>query len=173
MGADDAGVAVELGFVGAERAEDPIHRVALDRHHPEAVVDYRLRILGAKSPHQVDEVEQRRRARGGPEAAEVELRQVHAHARLGGTLEDIQSGREARIEELYAVLTPLRVMLGKQPWIGGDQPLYHDYIVFGTLQWPRVTSKLALLKQDDKVTEWFGRMLGLYDGLGASMPAAA
>ena len=93
--------------------------------------------------------------------------------RLGGTLEDIQSGREARIEELYAVLTPLRVMLGKQPWIGGDQPLYHDYIVFGTLQWPRVTSKLALLKQDDKVTEWFGRMLGLYDGLGASMPAAA
>ena len=93
--------------------------------------------------------------------------------RLGGRLEDIQAGRNERIEELQTVLMPLRIMLGKQPWIGGDKPLYHDYIVFGTLQWPRVVSKVPLLKDDDNVTEWFKRMLDLYDGLGASMPAAA
>ncbi|MFN0263298.1 glutathione S-transferase family protein [Tepidamorphus sp. 3E244] len=93
--------------------------------------------------------------------------------RLGGGLEDLQSQRDAHIENLHQALMPLHVMLGKQDWIGGIQPLYHDYIVFGTLQWPRVTSKVPLLKEDSRVAEWFERMLNLYDRLGAKMPARA
>ncbi len=93
--------------------------------------------------------------------------------RFGATLEEVQAGREARIDALHDALTPLRMMLKRQPWIGGDSPLYTDYIVFGALQWPRVASPFPMLKPDDPVAEWFARGLALYDGLGERMPAAA
>lgn len=93
--------------------------------------------------------------------------------RLGGRMEDLQAQREQRIEDLHIALMPLHVMLGKQPWIGGDAPLYHDHVVFGTLQWARLTSTVPLIKEENRTSEWFARMLELYDGLGASFPAAA
>jgi glutathione S-transferase len=64
-------------------------------------------------------------------------------------------------------------MLGRQHFIGGDTPLFADYIVFGPLQWARVTSPAKLLAEDDPVAAWFGRCLDLYGGLGRKMPAAA
>ncbi|MCB1473623.1 MAG: glutathione S-transferase family protein [Rhodobiaceae bacterium] len=93
--------------------------------------------------------------------------------RFGQTLEQVQSGRDLNIEELHAALLPLRLTLRRQAWIGGDMPLFADHIVFGSLQWARVISKVALLKPDDPVAEWFGRCLDLYGGVGAAMPAAA
>ena len=65
------------------------------------------------------------------------------------------------------------MVLRDRPWLGGAHPLYVDYMLFGILQWPRVASPFVMLEADDPVTEWFERMLDLYDGLGRSMPAAA
>lgn len=93
--------------------------------------------------------------------------------RFGASLEAVQEGREGRVEDLHAALTPLRVMLNTQPWIGGESPLYADYIVFGALQWGRVVSTMPLLKPDDPVADWFARCLSLHGGIGAAMPAAA
>lgn len=93
--------------------------------------------------------------------------------RLGGQLEDIQAGRDARIVELRERLTPLRHMLGRQDFIGGATPLFADYIVFGALQWARVISPARLLADDDPVAAWFGRCLDLYDGMGRKMVPAA
>jgi len=39
--------------------------------------------------------------------------------------------------------------------------------------WPRVTSTLPLLADDDPVKDWFERCLTLHGGLGAAEPAAA
>jgi hypothetical protein len=52
--------------------------------------------------------------------------------------------------------------------LGGPAPSYADHIVAGTLMWPRCVSRFPLLAEDDPVTEWFGRMLDQYGGLGRS-----
>ncbi len=93
--------------------------------------------------------------------------------RFGRTLEDMQAGRDERLDAFRAALQPLRLMLAKQPFIGGDGPLFADYVVFGPLQWARVISPFALLVEDDPVAAWFDRCLDLHGGLGRAMPAAA
>ncbi len=93
--------------------------------------------------------------------------------RFGITLEAMQAGRDERLEAFRAALQPLRTMLARQPFIGGETPLFADYIVFGPLQWARVISPFALLADADPVADWFGRCLDLHGGVGRAMPAAA
>ena len=92
--------------------------------------------------------------------------------RYGKTLEDVSAPREAELEGFRASLTPLRNMLTYQPFIGGDAPLYPDYIVFGAFQWVRVMSPFRLLADDDPIAGWFERLLDLHGGLGRSVAAA-
>jgi glutathione S-transferase len=87
-------------------------------------------------------------------------------ARFGMTLEQVQAGRETRVAEFRASLLPVRLVLGRQSWLGGEAPSYADHIVFGSLQWPRCASRFALLEASDPVAEWRERMLDLFDGLG-------
>ncbi|MDF1607212.1 glutathione S-transferase family protein [Hoeflea sp. YIM 152468] len=94
-------------------------------------------------------------------------------ARMGMTLEQTAQGRDAALKALPGTLMPLRLMLKSQPWIGGASPLFADYIVFGALQWVRLTSPDTLLETGDPVAEWFERCLDLHDGLGRSVPARA
>lgn len=93
--------------------------------------------------------------------------------RLGKTLEEAVAGREAGIAAYRTSLEPLRSMLGYQPFIGGQSPLFCDYIVFGAFQWVRVVSNYRLLADGDPVAEWFERCLDLHGGLGRAVPAAA
>jgi glutathione S-transferase len=86
--------------------------------------------------------------------------------RFGRTLEDVQDGRESRVETFRKSLEPFRKVLASQPWLSGDAPLYPDYVLFGALQWPRVVSSFPLLSNDDPVAQWFARSLDLFDGLG-------
>lgn len=94
-------------------------------------------------------------------------------ARFGRALEDVPAGREAGLAAFRASLEPLRSMLSYQDWIGGEGPLFADYIVFGALQWVRVVSPFRPLAQDDLVSQWFERCLDLHEGLGRKVPAAA
>lgn len=87
-------------------------------------------------------------------------------ARFGMTLEQVQEGRETRVADFRASLLPVRLVLGKQRWLGGETPSYADYIVFGSFQWPRCASRFALLEGDDPIAEWRERMLDLFDELG-------
>lgn len=93
--------------------------------------------------------------------------------RLGKTLEEASAGREAGLAAYRATLEPLRSMLSYQPFIGGQSPLFPDYIVFGAFQWVRVTSPFRLLDADDPVAAWFERCLDLHGGMGRKVPAAA
>lgn len=93
--------------------------------------------------------------------------------RLGGTLEAAQGDRDRRVEQFRQIMTPLRLLLKRQPWIGGEGPLFADYLVFGPLQWARVASAFPLLDADDPVAEWFERCLDLHGGVARAMPAAA
>ncbi len=87
-------------------------------------------------------------------------------ARFGMTLEAVQEeGRRASVTDFRASLLPARLVLGKQAWLGGEAPSYADYILFGTLQWPRCASRFELLERNDPIAEWRERMLDLFDGL--------
>lgn len=87
-------------------------------------------------------------------------------ARFGTTLEGLQSTRDARLPGFQSALMPLRMTLRRQAWLGGAQPSYADFIVGGTLMWPRCASRYQILAPDDAVTEWFGRLLALFSGVG-------
>ncbi len=94
-------------------------------------------------------------------------------ARFGKRLEDVPADRDAGLAGFRASIEPLRNMLTYQKWIGGEGPLFPDYIVFGAFQWVRVMSPYRMLADDDPVQEWFGRCLDLHGGLGRKVAAAA
>jgi len=88
-------------------------------------------------------------------------------ARLGATLETLRETREERLPALLASLAPLRRTLERQPFLGGDEPSYADYSVFGCFQWARCVGAPEILAPDDKLQSWLEEMLGLFDGLAA------
>lgn len=85
--------------------------------------------------------------------------------RFGAPLDQVQATREQRLPAFRAALTPLRAMLSRQPFIGGESPNYGDHCAFGPFQWARTCSGFALLADDDPVRDWQERLLDLYGGL--------
>lgn len=86
--------------------------------------------------------------------------------RFGRPLEEVQAGREQRVEGFRNALQPLRMTLKDAPFLGGEQPLYADYLVFGGFQWARTVSPFRLLSDDDPINAWFERCLDLHGGIG-------
>lgn len=93
-------------------------------------------------------------------------------ARLGQTLEELATNRFTEAAEFPRKLEPVRHALKFQPWLGGQSPLFADYILFGALQWARITAPVDLLSDDDVVKQWFERCLDLYGGVGRQVSAA-
>lgn len=89
---------------------------------------------------------------------------------LGRSLEEHQTGVEANKETMSTALLPLRRTLRFHPWLGGPEPRFSDYIVFGSLMWLVTIVGHLPLPPDDAVTEWFERSLDLYDGLARAAP---
>jgi glutathione S-transferase len=90
-------------------------------------------------------------------------------ARLGRSLEEFSTGRDEALALLVSQLEPVRYMLKFHPFLGGATPLFADYILFGALQWARVTTGLALLPADHPVADWFERCLDLHQGMGRAV----
>ncbi len=84
---------------------------------------------------------------------------------FGQTLETVVADRDERVASFRALLAPVRTVLRHQPWLGGDAPDYADYILLGSLQWPRCVSRFTLLAEDDPVRHWQLRGLALFDNL--------
>lgn len=80
-------------------------------------------------------------------------------------LEEVQEGRDDRIEAFREALEPLRVMLKEQPFIGGESALFADYIVFGTLKWLSTIAPFDVFAADDSVKAWFDRIDATYSGV--------
>lgn len=91
-------------------------------------------------------------------------------ARFGKTLEELSSMRDRAVETFRKSLDPMRLTLKTQTYLGGDQPNYADYIVFGAFQWARVVSPFSLLNEDDPVHGWRERLLDAFDGMARKSP---
>jgi glutathione S-transferase len=79
--------------------------------------------------------------------------------RLGMSLEEAGANPEGRVSEFRQSLEPLRTTLKAQPFVGGSEPNYGDYIVFGGFMWARSVSPFKLLEHADPVAVWRTRML--------------
>ncbi|HZB93546.1 MAG TPA: glutathione S-transferase family protein [Stellaceae bacterium] len=88
--------------------------------------------------------------------------------RFGTSLEAVVADRDQRLDSFRRSLAPLRQTFEAQPFLGGDAPLYPDYIVFGAFQWVRCISDYPVLAAEDPVAAWQRRMLGLFDGLAGT-----
>lgn len=93
-------------------------------------------------------------------------------AKIKMTLEELHDGRDARVAMLNKALLPLKLMLKGQKYIGGENPLFADYVVFGALQWMRMVCTIPVLVPEGEVADWFNRLLDMYDGMGRSAKAA-
>ncbi len=86
--------------------------------------------------------------------------------RFGMTLEEFSNTSDDQLKAIAQSLAPLRAMLSSQPFLSGDQPAYADYILMGVFLFATAGAKKKVISEDDKVHEWFDRMLDLFDGLG-------
>ncbi|MET3840802.1 glutathione S-transferase family protein [Bradyrhizobium sp. OAE829] len=93
--------------------------------------------------------------------------------RFGKPLEEVVAGRDKAVEGFRKSLDPLRLTLKTQSYLGGGQPNYADYIVFGGFQWARVVSPFRLLEEDDPVYAWRERLLDAFDGMARRSPGFA
>jgi len=90
---------------------------------------------------------------------------------LGRTREELLA---ARSEEDFSLwrrsLEPLREQLRQGPYLGGESPLFADYIAFSTFMWARSVSPWPVIKAGDHLYDWRERMLDLHDGLARGSP---
>jgi glutathione S-transferase len=91
-------------------------------------------------------------------------------SRLGTTLESLATSRDRYLSTLQQVLEPLRQTLASQPYLGGDAPLYPDFIVFGAFQWARSISSIRLIQTTDPIESWRQRLLNSCDRFAYGSP---
>jgi glutathione S-transferase len=85
---------------------------------------------------------------------------------LKKSLEKLSAERDQALSAFRRKLAPVRKVLEQKSFLGGPAPTYADYILFGLLQWSRVTSRKPVLEPGDAVAAWFDRMLDLHGGVG-------
>ncbi|NJM33429.1 MAG: glutathione S-transferase family protein [Rhodomicrobium sp.] len=92
---------------------------------------------------------------------------------FGKPLEQLCPDRAAAKDNLLKVLTPVESTLKEFAFLGGDEPNYSDYIVFGSLQWANVVAPDPVLTPGSAVANWFERMLDLWGGYARRSPTVA
>jgi glutathione S-transferase len=92
--------------------------------------------------------------------------------RFGKPLESVRVPPEQGIPALRDTLAPLRAALQEQPYLGGDEPDFRDYMAFAPLQFARLVSPLQLLDGSDTLHAWHELMLDAFGGLARSAPCA-
>jgi glutathione S-transferase len=98
--------------------------------------------------------------------------QTTREARFNTTMSQLAQTSLGRLPGIRTTLTPLRVTLSHQAFLGGDEPSYADYAVFGCFQWARCVGAPDLLDPQDTLNLWYDSMLDLFDGLARSAPVA-
>ncbi|MFZ0422303.1 MAG: glutathione S-transferase family protein [Xanthobacteraceae bacterium] len=91
--------------------------------------------------------------------------------RFGMSLEKLAADRETKVVDFRKNLDPLRAVLAVQTYLGGANPAYVDYIVFGCFQWARCISRFPLLLENDPIGAWRDRLLSAFDGFAGAAPA--
>ena len=91
-------------------------------------------------------------------------------AKFGKKLSDINaSDAEAAKANLAKGLAIFESTLDAHAFLGGEEPTYADYMLFGVLKWVDVVAYRPI-DQSSNVGKWFDRVSDLYDGNAANAP---
>lgn len=102
-------------------------------------------------------------------AADADAFRHKREARAGTSLEALHARRTQDFEEVNRNLAPLAALLAQQPYIAGEEPAYVDYIVFGTLQMPRIlVGADPLSPEQAAIRQWRERLQAWQDGLASA-----
>ena len=98
--------------------------------------------------------------------ADADYYKESREAWTGRTREQLEAERsEEKFIEWRESLEPIRSVLAEQAYLGGESPLFSDYIVFSMFMWARAVSPWPIIKPDDVLYPWRENMLDLYDGM--------
>jgi glutathione S-transferase len=89
---------------------------------------------------------------------------------FGMPLEAVVADQPGCLADLRKALLPVRHVLKRQAFIGGEAPTYADYCLFGMFMWARGCSTTELLEVDDPVALWRERLLDAFGGVARSAP---
>ena len=103
-------------------------------------------------------------------AADAAYFRESREARLGPPLDEVRAGRDRGVTAFRRSLDPMRLTLKTQAYLGGAQPNYADYIMFGGFQWARVVSDFKVLDDGDAIHAWRERLLDAFGGLARASP---
>ena len=79
-------------------------------------------------------------------------------ARFGKPLEDVTGDPDVAMAGLRQVATPLRLLLGEQPYVSGENPAYADHIVAGAFLWAEAVGRADLLEEGDVIGDWLDKV---------------
>ena len=91
-------------------------------------------------------------------------------AMFGMKLEDVQVDKTTGMANLTKTLKPFDEVLSTNNFLGGDNPTYADFLVFGILKWMDIVSTYRALDDTSPTGHWFMRLQNLYGGHAASVP---
>lgn len=83
--------------------------------------------------------------------------------RFGMTLEEFSADKPKHIATLRKALEPVRKTLSEQPYLGGENPLFADYLVASALLWGANACEHELLDETDSVTRWRNLLIARYE----------
>ena len=89
------------------------------------------------------------------------------------TLEEFDAKFPKDNKGLNRALVPLENRLKEADYLGGEKPIFADYVVFGPLQWLRTVHKGGVMTDLPGVRTWFERLLDMYEGDARGVKAAA
>lgn len=99
------------------------------------------------------------------QSVRIEISLWHGSAKLS-----LKKNTDEAIATLDKALTPLRLTLEHQPYIGGAEPSFADYIVFVAFQFARVMCPIKLLASEDLIYAWRDHLLDAFNGYARNAP---
>jgi glutathione S-transferase len=105
-------------------------------------------------------------------SAQVEFREARER-RIGMSFETARTRRPSLIAAAQKIMAPLRRAVQEAEFLGGAEPSYADYTVFGAFQWARCINGAELLEPEDPIAIWRDTILDLFGGLARNAKIAA
>lgn len=87
---------------------------------------------------------------------------------FGFRFADIEGSLDERVGALRERAQPLEEALTRADYLGGDAPIYADYIVFGVFVWLSRVATIEVLAPDSALYRWREQLMDAYGGLARS-----
>ncbi len=89
--------------------------------------------------------------------------------RIKCTIEQAGEDLEESLMIFKGNLWPYSQFFKSDDYIGGDNPVYQDYALYGMFLWARATSSKKIVDDEDPIANWIMRMDQCFGGIGGQV----